>query len=173
MSNVYSKKDIQKLELNKMKQYFKSLVYDIKDEEPNIIKYIKEHNISFDFTRSIAVFSKIQCYKSFSTYGIMKYFNKDTRYQVVEISFLLDIWFNNSTLISKDSLLECDILILHINELKWQAETKTNALLELLNTRKIMNKVTWLYIENCSSEEFEALYPGVLKLIRKKYTFNI
>lgn len=171
MSKVYSNRDMKSINLKRDLIILKPLLDNIKDEENKVYsKLIKDlDNLDIDFKKSFIMFSKGQVYKSYSTLGIMKYFDKSVKYFILDLNILLDIWYNNSILIDKSKLLNCDILIIHGVATKWQATNKSDALKELVSIRKTMNKLTWLYIEKTSKDDFEEIYPDVTTTLNKTY----
>ena len=102
----------------------------------------------------------------------MKYFDRNTKYEVIDLAFLLDIWYNNSEILDKNKILSCDILIIHGSSSINQASNKANALIELSEIRKTMRKITWLFIEGTTAQEFNTYYPGVTKSIGKTYYYE-
>ena len=93
----------------------------------------------------------------------------NVKYSIIDLSILVDIWFNNSNLIDKSSLLTGDILIIHGKGISYQSETKATVLIELISTRKTLGKVTWVYIEDTDLEQFNNLYPGVSGALSNYY----
>ena len=49
------------------------------------------------------------------------------------------------------------------------AEYKASGLIELMSSRKTNQKITWLFVENISTKDFEKLYPNVTKSFNKVY----
>ena len=70
---------------------------------------------------------------------------------------------------TKDDILNCDLLIIHRELSTWQVSNKAMALKELVNIRKTMNKITWLYMEQTNLQEFEEYYPKVTNAFGKSY----
>lgn len=171
MGKVYSDKDMKAISLKRDLIILKPLLSNIKEEEKTVYSKVLKNidTLDIDFKKSFVMISKKQIYKSYSTLGLMKYFNKNTKYFVLDLNILLDVWYNSSILINKSKLLNCDILIIHGPANTWQATNKTDALLELASIRKTMNKITWLYIEQSTLEDFEKNYPGVASALGKTY----
>ena len=171
MSEVYNKKTQKDLELKKDFLALKPLLWNLKQEERTVNNKIKSNinNLNIDFKSSFVMFSKKQSYKSYSIVGLMTTFNRRTKYYVLDLSLLLDVWYNNSTLISKSKLLSYDILIIHGTGSAWQAENKKDALIELASIRKTMRKLTWLFIEQSTQQEFNNVYPEVCSSFGKTY----
>lgn len=171
MSEVYSKKAQEDVELKRDFLILKPLLQNIKVEEKSVYSKVKSKikNLDIDFKTSLVMFSNKQVYKSYSIMGLMTSFNRDVKYYVVDLSILLDVWYNHSTIIDKSKLLSCDVLIMHGFNSSWQAENKKDALIELVSTRKTIGKLTWLFIEQSKSSEFNKLYPGVTKAFGKTY----
>ena len=165
MSKIYNKNYYDKLQLTKEAQVLKPLLLNIKIEEKKIPEFIMEGKISlnFDFKRPFILCSTNQVYKTVSIYGIVNNFDRTVKYQFIDLSNLLDIWYQSSTIIPKDSLLFTDILIVRGRDDEWQIENKKLALIELVEIRKMKNKPTWLFIEGLTLESFKELYPGVDK----------
>ena len=163
MSIIYDKEKKKELELKRDALALKPLLWNLRTEEKGVYNKVKSNinNLNINFKNSFIIFSKNQIYKSYSIAGLMKSFSRNTRYYVLDLSILLDVWYNNNALINKSKLLNCDILILHGTGASWQAENKKDALLELVSIRRTMGKLTWLYIEQTNPQEFDVLYPGV------------
>lgn len=165
MGKIYNKNYFEKLQLTKEIQVLKPLLVNLKIEEERISKLVASGKMTFtlDFRRSFIVCSISQVYKTVSIYGIMNNFDRTVKYQFIDLSNLLDIWYQSSTIIPKDKLLVSDILIIRGRDDEWQIENKKLALIELVEIRKMKNKPTWLFMENLKMEDFKDLYPGVDK----------
>lgn len=172
MPGKYTDQEIQDLEVKKTAQIFKELLWRVKDEEPELYSNIEEtcKKEEINFKDSFLMFSEGQVYKSYSIYGIMNNFNKRTKFKVVDLALLLDIWFNENTLYTKTEIITCDILILHGVPNKSAGSSKARVLLELLSTRKTMRKITWIFLEQSNMKKFEKLSPGVIGNVKEVYT---
>lgn len=171
MSEVYSKASKKDLELKRDVVALQQLLQNIQIEEKNSLDNIKNNykKLHIDFTQSFIMFSQSQVYKSYSIIGLMTAYNRYTKYYILELAFLLDIWYQNSSLVDKSRLLDCDILIIRGVNSSWQAENKKDALIELINIRKSMGKVTWIFIEGATKEQFDTIYPGVSNNVYRTY----
>ena len=173
MGQVYSKKD-QK-DINKIKdlQVLKPLLVNIQEQEKSIVSKMKrkdkQDTLDIDFSKDFIIFSNKQIYRTYSTIGIMKTFNRNIKFDIIDLDYLLDVWYNSSGLVTKDSILNCDLLIIHGELSLWQLKNKEFALKELINIRKTLNKITWLYIEQADEKKFVEYYPKVINLLGKSY----
>ena len=169
-NEIYNKKMKKELELKRDAYKLQPLLHDIGIEQvsKNKVQNLKT-NDDINFSKSFIMFSQKQIYKTYSVVGLMKCFNHNTKYFVLDLSLLLDVWFNSSLLINKSNLLNCDVLIIHGHAESYQAEHKSIALKELFSIRKTMNKITWLYIEGTNKQEFNTLYPEVVSSIGNCY----
>lgn len=165
MGKVYNKSYYDKLQLIKDAQVLKPLLLNLKIEEKKIPEFVMEKKIplNFDFKRPFILCSSRQVYKTISIYGIVNNFDRTVKYQFIDLSNLLDIWYQSSTIIPKDILLSTDVLIVRGREDEWQIENKKLALIELVEIRKMKNRPTWLFMEGLTLESFKELYPGVDK----------
>lgn len=170
---VYSKDEIKNIKDKREVKALSTLLCNIKEEESLVIPHIKLKKSKFKYNQSFLALSNIQIYRTYSIYGIMKYFNLGTKYRVIDLALLLDIWFNNSQLINKSELLKYDILIIHGKAIEYQAPTKATALIELISVRKTLNRLTWLYMEDTTMKHFNDLYPGVGKTLSNHYQVTI
>ena len=163
MGKIYNKSYYDKLQLTKEIQVLKPLLLNLKKEEEKISKLVSSGKITFslDFKRPFIVCSTYQVYKTISIYGIMNNFDRTIKYQFIDLSNLLDIWYQSSTVVPKDKLIFSDLLIVRGREDEWQIEYKKLALIELVEIRKMKNKPTWLFMENLTTKDFKELYPGV------------
>lgn len=173
MSLVYNKKDQKDINRIRDLQVLKPLLLNIQEQEKAVVskmkKKEKQDSLDIDFTKDFVIFSNKQIYKTYSIIGLMKNFNRNIKYYTLELDYLLDIWYHSSTTITKDDILNCDLLIIHGELSTWQVSNKAVALKELVNIRKTMNKITWLYMEQTNLQEFEEYYPKVTNAFGKSY----
>lgn len=175
MGKIYNKSYYDKLQLTKEIQVLKPLLLNLKQEEEKISKLVSSGKMTFtlDFKRPFIVCSTSQVYKTISIYGIMNTFDRTIKYQFIDLSNLLDIWYQSSTIVPKDKLIFSDLLIVRGREDEWQVENKKLALIELVEIRKMKNRPTWLFIENITTKDFKDLYPGVDKFFEQIRQINI
>ena len=141
------------------------------EESEDTGKEIKKLN--YNFSKSFILFSKNQVYRTLSIYGLITQFNKNTKYRAIDLAILLNIWYNENAEIKKSDLLKDDVLIIHGKGSPLASVNKAEALVEILSTRKTLNKVTWIYIEESSLDEFDTKYPGVLTEVKSIYNSNL
>ena len=170
---VYNKKEIEEIKLKREIKALSTLLVNINEEEPLVLDKIKTKKPNINYNQSFLLLSNIQVYKTYSILGIAENFKLNTKYFVIDIGMLLDIWFNHSNLIDKSILLECDILIIKGKAISFQADTKATALIELVSSRKTLNKITWIYAEDTTLDSFNTLYPGVSDIVNNKYQISI
>ena len=103
----------------------------------------------------------------------MNNFDRTVKYQFVDLSNLLDIWYKSSTIVPKDKLIFVDILIVRGRNDDWMVENKKLALIELVEIRKMKNKPTWLFMEGLTIKSFNELYPGVDKAFGQIKRINV
>lgn len=167
--NLYSNKEIVNLNINRDKVILKPLLWNLEEEEKIPLNKLKNtKNLNIDFSKSFFISSKNQIYKTYSIIGLTNYYNRNTKYYILDLALFLDIWYNNSD-ISKNELLNPDILIIHGLADPMNAEYKASGLIELMSSRKTNQKITWLFVENISTKDFEKLYPNVTKSFNKVY----
>lgn len=172
MSNIYKDDFKKSLSLKRDFYVLRSLLVNIKTEEPEAIKFVKKYNYNIptiDFNDSFIVTSEHQIYRSISVVGIMKNFNKSVKYRVMDLALLVDIWYNQSNIFSKSELSDIDILIIHGKPFKKSAEQRTECLSELIGIRKTRNKKTWMFIETKDPNEFKTYYPGIVEYFNQQY----
>lgn len=168
--NLYSKKDIAKLNLKRDKQILQPLLWNLEDEEKIPLNKLKNTtNLHIDFSKSFLISSNKQIYKTYSIIGLTNYHTRNTKFYILDLALFLDIWYNNSLDINKDELINPDILIIHGLADPMNSDYKATALIELASIRKTKQKITWLFIEGTTIEEFEKLYPNVTKSFGKVY----
>lgn len=173
MSELYTEEYKKQLALKRDLVVLKPLLNNIRKEEDKAINKIKEDKVKIDFTKSILVVSNIQVYKSFSLQGLLSKFNRNTKYSVLDLSQLLDVWYNNSTMIDKSSLLIYDVLIIHGIVNTMSIEAKDIALQELLSTRQTSTKITWIYLEDTNNLDLKELFPRTSKSVNAVYNYNL
>lgn len=173
MGKLYNNKDIKKLHRKREIYALAKLLFNINEEEPNVIPLVKNKVPQFNFKQSFLAISNVQIYKSYSIAGIKANFKLSTKYLIVDLAILVDIWFNNSSLVEKSSLLRCDILIIHGKPTSHLAETRATALIELISSRKTLGKITWIYMEEITLEKFNDVYPGVSGTLSNQYQVSI
>ena len=103
----------------------------------------------------------------------MNNFDRTIKYQLIDLSNLLDIWYQSSTVVPKDKLIFSDLLIIRGRDDEWQIENKKLALIELVEIRKMKNKLTWLFMEGFTIEKNKKEYPGVDKAFGQIRRINI
>lgn len=170
---IYSQKEINNIKYKREIKALSPLLNNINEEEKSVVNKVKRKKPNINYKQSFLVVSNVQLYRSYSIIGIRDYFKLNTKYFILDLAMLLDIWFNNSQLIAKSSLLKCEILIIHGKAIEYQAGTKATALVELISSRKTLNKLTWLFMEDTNLENFNTLYPGVSSTLTNKYQVNI
>ena len=165
MSKLYTKSYFEKLQLIKGAQVLKPLLLDLKIEESTVPEFLMSGKLSItvDFKRPFIICSSSQIYKTISVYGIVNNFDRTVKYQSIDLSSLLDIWYQSSTIIPKDKLLCLDIVIIRGRDDKWLIENKKRALVELVEIRKMRNKPTWLFMEDMTIDKFTELYPKMVE----------
>ena len=84
MGKVYSDKDMKAISLKRDLIILKPLLSNIKEEEKTVYSKVLKNidTLDIDFKKSFVMISKKQIYKSYSTLGLMKYFNKNTKYGI-------------------------------------------------------------------------------------------
>ena len=169
MGKLYDKEYWSTLQAKREKYVLARLLVNIHDEEQDVIEQVKKRSTGVDYTKSFLVVSNKQVYRTYSILGIRQNYKMNVKYSIIDLSILVDIWFNNSNLIDKSSLLTGDILIIHGKGISYQSETKATVLIELISTRKTLGKVTWVYIEDTDLEQFNNLYPGVSGALSNYY----
>lgn len=168
--NLYSKKDINNLNINRDKYILQPLLWNLEDEEKIPLNKLKNTtNLHIDFSKSFLIVSNKQIYKTYSIIGLTNYHTRNTKFYVLDLAMFLDVWYNNSLDINKDKLINTDILIIHGLADPMNSEYKATALIELASIRKTNQKLTWLFIEDITIQEFEKLYPNVTKSFGKVY----
>lgn len=172
-NSVYSKKEIDDLKLTRDRQILKPLLWNRDLEEGTATDKIKNYLSvrEIDFTKPVLIFSESQVYKTLSIIGLVKYHNRMTKYTILDLTIFLDIWFSDNSITTKNRLITTDILIIHSRPNLNNTNYKATALIELLDTRKTLGKITWLFIESMNREKFNSLYIGVEEQFSR--TFDI
>ncbi len=163
MGKLYNAEYYRNLQLKKEAQVLKPLLLHMQLEEKKAILFLNrtKSKITLDFRRPLIICSQTQIYKSFSVFGIVTFFDRQVKYQLVDLANLLDIWYNQITITSKDDILNTDILIIRGRTDEWKIDNKIVALIELVGIRKMKNKPTWLFMEELTLAQFKKDYPGV------------
>ena len=154
MSEVYNDKFYDKLHLTKEVQVLKPLLVNLKYEEKVVSKLILEDKIpikSLNFKEPFIVCSDTQVYKSISIYGIIKSFDCRVRYIQLDLAFLLDVWYRTINVPSKESTIYTDLLIIRGRKDDLYIENRISGLIELVHTRRVLGKPTWLFLEGMST----------------------
>lgn len=166
-----SQEKLNQINNKKIISFLSPLLLGIQDDESylNKLDFNMNNKLEFDFNKSFIMFSNIQVYRHVSILGILKSFSRSLKYETLNLALLLDIWYNESTIISKDKLRTCDLLIIHgTNDVKFGIN-KAMALIDLINTRKSYGKLTWIFIHGISPETYSQFQPGVLSEITNIY----
>lgn len=165
MGELYDEEYYKNLQLKKEAQVLKPLLSHMMEEEKKSILFLNKSSdkLTLDFTKSLVICTQSQVYKSFSVYGIVTAFNRQVRYLQIDLANLLDIWYNQITITSKDQILSTDILIIRGRNDEFNIDNKIIALIELVGIRKMKNKPTWLFMEGLSLTQFNKDYPGIYR----------
>lgn len=150
----------------------KYLLPDLKLEENTAFSHFEDIKTSknIDYSHSYIMLSNSQVYKTYSIVGLLSISDKPLNYKILDLSYLLDIWYNrDSTLFSKTEIISCDVLIIKGNILGGIKEYVQSALIDLVNTRNTYNKVTWLYIKTDNQNGFMKEYKNVVKAYNNIY----
>jgi len=170
-------KDKKTIEIGRDVIYLRPLLFNIRQEEGNICNNVFNKDtkveIFYDFKKSFILFSNNQVYRTLSVYGLVTRFDKSTKYSVLDLSILLNVWYNENNDIQKSDLLRNDILILHGKNSTVACERKAEALIELISARRTFNKITWIYIEGSTSDDFDTNYKGVTSEIKTIYNSTL
>lgn len=171
-----SQEKLDEINNKKIISFLSPLLLGLKDDESYVdqnFNFDLDDQITFNFNRSLAIFSDIRVYRHLSIIGILNTFDRSLKYEILNLAILLDIWYNESTIISKDKLRTCDLLIIHgTNDPKFGIN-KSLALIDLINTRKSFGKITWLFIHGCDADTFSKDQPNVLNEISNIYNINL
>lgn len=164
--DLYNKQYMEKLNIKRDKLLLNNLLINIQEEESKAIKFFTEENCKRfrDILKPLTVgliFSKTQCYKTFSAMSIIASFDRKTKFKVLDLSMVLDVWFNTTTIMDKFSILSPDILIIHGRCLLKSAEFRVEALLDIISIRKTEHKTTWMFIEG-DSNIFKETYAEII-----------
>ena len=170
---VYNKKEIEEIKLKREVKALSNLLININEEESSVLEKVKIKKPKLNYKQSFLVISNVQLYKTYSVIGITENFKLSTKYFILDLAILLDVWFNNSNLIDKSSLFECDILIIKGKGISHNSDKKATGLIELISSRRTLNKITWVYIEDTTLDNFNTLYPGVSDIVNNKYQISI
>lgn len=170
-------KDKRIIEVGRNIMPLKPLLLNISSEEKSVYEEVfskdEESNIHYDFKKTFILFSNSQVYRTLSIYGLVTQFDKSTKYSILDLSILLNVWYNENNDLKKSDLLRNDILIIHGKNSQVACERKAEALIELISTRKTFNKITWIFIEGSTSDEFEINYKGVTSEIKAVYNSTL
>lgn len=170
-----NKQEISNIHFKKSVSFLRPLLLDIQNDESQCYTQFQnnKNTTMFDFKKSFIMFTDIQAYRHISIMGIIKDFDRTLKYEILNSSILLDIWYNESKLISKDRLRTCDLLIIHGTNDKTNGFRKAAALCDLINTRKSYGKITWIFIHNTTPETYNRDQEGVLDEIKNVYQLQL
>ena len=157
---------------------YKPLSINFKEEEPAVGNYIintlKNGELDIDYKKSFIMFTRQQAFKCFSLYGLMNFYSQNISFKVLDVTLLLDVWYTNQcALYSKDDILNVPVLILRIVDIEPPSKFKSEALVELYRNRKMLGKVTWIYVEDSDESEFNEEYLGLCNEIPNVYVPDI
>lgn len=164
--DLYNKQYMEKLNTKRDKLLLNDLLINIQEEESKAIKFFTEENCK-RFRNTLKpltvglIFSKTQCYRTFSAMSIIASFDRKTKFKVLDLSMVLDVWFNTTTTMNKLSILSPDILIIHGRCLLKSVEFRVEALLDIISIRKTEHKTTWMFIEG-DSDIFRETYAEII-----------
>ena len=170
-----NKQEISNIHFKKSVSFLRPLLLDIQNDESQCYTQFQnnKNTTMFDFKKSFIMFTDIQAYRHISIMGIIKDFDRTLKYEILNSSILLDIWYNESKLISKDRLRTCDLLIIHGTNDKTNGCRKAAALCDLINTRKSYGKITWIFIHNTTPETYNRDQNGVIDEIKNVYQLQL
>lgn len=169
------KKQIDKINYKKALNFFTPLLTNIQNDEPIAFAQFHENtaNTKFDFKRDFMIISDIQAYRHISCIGLLKDFDRSISYSILNLSVILDIWYNESKLIPKDQLRTCDVLIIYGTNDTKNGFRKAEALIDLINTRRAYGKYTWIFIHNTDLATFNLNQEGVSDEIKNVYSLKL
>lgn len=133
--------------------YLNRLLVGLKHEDVSfkeLSNKINHHN----FNGSILITSSKCIFRHVSILALSKYFNRKTTYTITPLDTLVDIWFSNfdSNNFKKD-IYDSDVLILQgKGALDRTVGPLRRVIIEVIETRKGMNKHTWLFLEGTTQE---------------------
>ena len=169
-----SQKKLDEINNKKIISFLSPLLLGLKDDEYYINdKCLSKNSTKFDFNKSFIMFTDVQAYRHISVIGILNTFDRTLKYRVLNLALLLDVWYNESTLMNKDDLRTCDLLIIHGTTDYRFGTNKATALIDLINTRKSYGKLTWIFIHGCEPAEFSKNQPGVLDEINNVFSIKL
>jgi hypothetical protein len=158
------------LETIRNAQPLKRLLWNLKDEEPEMFNKIKSSNynldVRLDYNNSFILISNEQIYKTYSIFGLMSNYKRNVKYSVIDINMILSVWYNESE-IKKDDILKSQILIIHGKANNKFHENIDDVLAEIYSIRNTMMKCTWIYLIEDYSEDLDSLYPKITSMIKK------
>lgn len=170
-----SKEQIDEINYKKALYFFTPLLNNIQNDEPIAYEQFNGNtaNTKFNFKRDFMIISDIQAYRHIACMGLLKDFDRTISYSILNLSVILDIWYNESKLISKDTLRTCDVLIINgTNDVK-NGFRKAEALIDLISTRKSYGKYTWIFIHGTDLATFNLNQEGVADEIKNVYNIKL
>lgn len=169
-------KKINEINEKKIISFLHPLLIGIQDDENLVYNKFSstiDNKVTFPFNKSFVLFSDIQCYRHVSILGILNTFDRSLKYEILNSAILLDVWYNESSIINKDALRTCDLLIIHGTNDEVNGFRKAAALIDLINTRKSYGKLTWIFINGCTPEQYTRSQVGVLDEIKNIYNIEL
>lgn len=164
--------DKHKLFMTRLQQYLLDFSTSLPFENKKLLnnKRLKNKLASYNFNKSVLVYSKTQIFSVVSIIALMnKYDRHKNKYKIVRAADLLDTWFNDAFTREKLDIMNIPILIFHIPLSGYytekQAQAKHGILNELLRYRQIAGKATWIFyegIEEAFEKEYGTLDSGIV-----------
>jgi hypothetical protein len=157
--------------------YLKDLLKGIQTNEGNIsnplIKRLVKMHEGYANGVTISISDKT-IYRHVSIEALTQYFNRNTSYFIEVNDTLLNHWFADySTCEEKRKLITSDVLIIHGRSFGANIDSFERVLLEVIETRKSENKVTWIFFENPTESDLCKMiktdFEGIVKNI---YTYT-
>ena len=164
--------EMKDLFLTRVRQYLLPFSASLQSEDQSLLsnKRLKAKLASYNFKKSVLVFSKNQIFSVTSIIVLMdNYDRQKNKFMILRSGDLLDMWFNDLFTVARNQILNIPILILHMPKSGYtsekQALAKHGILNEILRYRQISGKATWVFyegIEDTFIKEYGEIDSGIV-----------
>lgn len=153
-----------------------ALKRDIFFLKPLLIGANQEKEISFSeairkvgedktkFKGAVLIMSYNECYRHISITALSKFYDRNTKYHLISTDTIINSWYSNDsseTVSSTNEMLKPDVLIIFGDDSfkrDTAKNTKRKVAIEIMCTRKSLNKDTWLF---CRAPDVERAFDKI------------
>ncbi len=113
------------------------------------------------FKGSVLIMSINECYRHISITALSKFYDRNTKYTLIATDTIINSWYSNDnseTVSTTNEMLKPDVLIIFGDDSfkrDTSKNTKRKVAIEIMSTRKSLNKDTWLF---CRAADIDRVF---------------